>query len=61
MKNVGICLNCGRSVYINEINLCKRCAQEVGAEFLKKADIAEEEQEEFAASEESELSGIKKF
>jgi len=51
MKNVGICLNCGRRVYTNDIGLCKRCYQEVGLEFLKTEEVIEEEPEEPVALE----------
>ena len=45
MKKVGRCQNCGREVYTNDINLCKRCYQEFGLEFLKEEaeSIIEEE------------------
>ena len=51
MKNVGICQNCGRKVYTNDIDLCKRCYQEVGIEFLNTEEVIEEEPEEPVALE----------
>jgi NMD protein affecting ribosome stability and mRNA decay len=36
MKKVGTCLNCGREVYTNDIDLCKKCYNEVGVDFLKQ-------------------------
>jgi len=41
MKKVGLCDNCGRSMYTNEVNLCKRCNQEVGSE---KEEVLEQKQ-----------------
>ena len=40
-----MCLNCGRSIYTNDIDLCKRCYQEVGLEFLGKEEEVEEVEE----------------
>ncbi len=45
MKQVGSCRNCGRSVYVNDIDLCKRCNQEVGLEILEKLDYVDEPKE----------------
>lgn len=45
MKEVGVCRNCGRKVYTNDLDLCKRCYNEVGVEFLKKEVIEEPEEE----------------
>jgi len=52
MKNVGLCTNCGRNIYTNEINLCKRCYQDVGLEFLKQQEPEEEVEEETKSLEE---------
>ncbi|MBR9691564.1 hypothetical protein GOV06_02160 [Candidatus Woesearchaeota archaeon] len=41
MKQVGLCQSCGRTVYTNDIDLCKRCHNEVGLEFLKEMDVEE--------------------
>ncbi len=46
MKQIGLCQNCGRSLYVNDIDLCKRCHQEVGVEILQKLDYVEPEEEE---------------
>ncbi|MBW2995673.1 hypothetical protein KY332_00060 [Candidatus Woesearchaeota archaeon] len=46
MKQVGLCQNCGREVYVNDIDLCKRCHQEVGIEILNKLDYVDEPEEE---------------
>ncbi|MBD3354681.1 hypothetical protein GF361_01700 [Candidatus Woesearchaeota archaeon] len=46
MKQVGNCQNCGRSVYVNDIDLCKRCNQEVGLEILEKLDYVDEPKED---------------
>jgi len=46
MKQVGNCRNCGRNVYVNDIDLCKRCYQEVGLEILEKLDYVDEPEEE---------------
>ena len=35
MKKIGACLSCGREVYTNDLNLCKRCHKDADAEFLK--------------------------
>lgn len=44
MKKTGLCINCGREVYTNDLDLCKRCYQEVGLEFLQqKSEEAVEE------------------
>ena len=45
MKKVGSCLNCGRNMYTNNLDLCKRCHQEVGLEFLSKIEEEPEEEE----------------
>jgi len=45
MKKVGLCQSCGRNVYTNDIDLCKRCYNEVGTEFLKTEDVVEEVEE----------------
>ncbi len=42
MKKIGICQNCGRSVYTNDIDLCKRCHQIVGMDVLGEEEIEEE-------------------
>ena len=44
MKKTGICENCGREVYTNKLNLCKRCHQKVGGEFLKQQEPEEIEE-----------------
>ena len=44
MKKIGVCLNCGREVYTNDINLCKRCHQEVGLDFIQE-EVEEIEEE----------------
>jgi predicted amidophosphoribosyltransferase len=38
-KKVGVCINCNREVYTNDIHLCKRCFNEVGVDFLKESEI----------------------
>ena len=38
MKKIGSCLNCGREVYTNELNLCKRCHKEADLEFLRELE-----------------------
>ena len=43
-KKIGICQECGRNVYTNDLDLCKRCNVEVGAEVA--AQVEEEEVEE---------------
>ena len=45
-KKVGLCQNCGRTVYTNDIDLCKRCYNEVGLEILNKQEVIEEIDEE---------------
>jgi hypothetical protein len=45
MKTVNICLNCGRNIYTNDLNLCKRCHQEVGAKYQEKQEPEEVEEE----------------
>ena len=45
MKKVGICQNCGRNVYTNDIDLCKRCYQIVGMDVLGEEEIEEEPEE----------------
>lgn len=47
MKKVGLCQNCKRVIYTNDIDLCKRCNTVVGAEVLNQineeiGDIEEE-------------------
>ena len=46
MKKVGLCQNCGRSVYTNDIDLCKRCYNEVGLKFLNIQEAEEGPEEE---------------
>ena len=46
MKKIGVCLNCEREVYTNDLDLCKKCNQDVGANFLNKQEIEEEIEEE---------------
>lgn len=46
MKNVGVCQECGRNVYTNEIELCKRCHKRYGAKYSKEAGLFEEEEKE---------------
>ena len=41
-KKVGKCLECEREMYTNELDLCKRCFNDVGLEFLKNAEVVEE-------------------
>jgi hypothetical protein len=38
MKKIGSCLSCGREVYTNDLNLCKRCNRDADEEFLKALD-----------------------
>jgi len=45
MKKIGACQNCERTVYTNDIELCKKCHSEVGFKFLATADIEEEIEE----------------
>ena len=48
MKKVSPCQECGREVYTNDLNLCKRCHQEFGLEIIKAMapeDLAEETEE----------------
>ena len=35
MKKIGTCLSCGREVYTNDMNLCKRCNKETDLDVLK--------------------------
>ena len=46
MKKIGVCLNCERELYTNDLDLCKRCYQDVGLEFLKDTEPEEEIEEE---------------
>lgn len=46
MKKVSICINCEREVYTNDLDLCKKCYQDVGLQFLKKLEPEEELEEE---------------
>lgn len=41
MKKIGVCMECGREMYTNDINLCKRCFKEVGTEFIKEQEPEE--------------------
>lgn len=41
MKKISVCVNCERELYTNNLDLCKRCHQEVGFEFLKKQEPEE--------------------
>ena len=48
MKKIGQCQECGREVYTNDLNLCKRCHQEVGLDVIKSMapeDLVEETEE----------------
>lgn len=44
MKKVGGCQSCGRNMYTNDLDLCKRCFNEVGLEFLKTVEVEEVEE-----------------
>jgi len=46
MKKVGVCVNCGRTVYTNDLDLCKRCYNLVGVELEKKKEAEEGPEEE---------------
>ena len=46
MKKIGVCVNCEREVYTNDMELCKKCNQEVGLDFINKQEIEEEMDEE---------------
>jgi hypothetical protein len=35
MKKIGACLNCGREMYTNDYNLCKRCHRVVDLDSLE--------------------------
>ncbi len=41
MKKVGVCANCEREMYTNELDLCKKCNHEVGMEFLRQQESEE--------------------
>ena len=45
-KKVGLCQECGRTVYTNDIDLCKRCYNDVGLEILNKREVVEDVEEE---------------
>jgi len=48
MKKISQCQECGRNVYTNDLNLCKRCHQEVGLDIIKAMapeDLVEEVEE----------------
>jgi len=46
MKEVGVCDHCGRNVYVNSLDLCKRCNLIVGVESRKQAEAEAEPEEE---------------
>ena len=46
MKKISVCLNCERELYTNDLDLCKKCNQEVGLEILKQQEPKEIEEEE---------------
>ena len=46
MKKISRCQECGRKIYTNDIELCKRCHQEVGVEMLREQEVFEEPEEE---------------
>jgi len=46
MKKISSCLECGRKVYTNDIDLCKRCHNEVGATYLQEQEVFDEPEEE---------------
>ena len=50
MKKISRCENCEREVYTNYLNLCKRCHQDVGLDFLKKFEAEQTVVEENGAS-----------
>jgi hypothetical protein len=45
MKKVSRCENCARMLYTNQYNLCKRCWQEIGIDFLNNIEAEERELE----------------
>ena len=45
-KKVSLCQECGRTVYTNDIDLCKRCYNEVGLDILDQQEEIEELPEE---------------
>ena len=46
MKKISVCLNCERELYTNDLDLCKKCNQEVGLEILQQQEPEEIEEEE---------------
>ena len=44
MKKISVCLNCERELYTNDLDLCKRCHQDVGVKFTAEPEPAEEEE-----------------
>ena len=46
MKKISSCQECGRTVYTNDIDLCKRCHQEVGVSYLQNQEIIEEDEDD---------------
>jgi hypothetical protein len=54
MKKVGVCTNCGRNCYTNDLDLCKRCYNLVGVEAAKEheKEVGPEEEEEGPSMEE---------
>ena len=55
MKKVSRCQECGRKIYTNDIELCKRCHQEVGLQFLREEEVFEEPEEEGPSLEDLDL------
>jgi hypothetical protein len=51
MKKISLCVNCGRNIYTNDLNLCKRCHQDVGVDFLRQQEPEEVVEEEPASLE----------
>ena len=53
MKKVGVCQNCGRNIYTNDLDLCKRCNNLVGVEAAKEheAEVGPEEEEKMPSLE----------
>jgi hypothetical protein len=52
MKKVGTCQSCGREVYTNDIDLCKKCNQAVGLEYAGAESAAPSAEENLTGEKE---------
>ncbi len=50
MKKVSKCNECGRTLYTNDLDLCKRCFNKVGVKAMNSMEEVEEEDPLAAAS-----------